>query len=30
VFVPINPGGENVYEIDTGNLLICPTVSNHA
>lgn len=30
VFVPVNPGGENVYEIDTGNLLICPTVSNHA
>jgi len=26
----VNPGGANVYEIDTGNLLICPTVSNHA
>jgi hypothetical protein len=30
VFVPLNPGGANVYEIDTGNLLICPTVSIHA
>ena len=30
VFLPINPGSENVYEVDTGNLLICPTVSNHA
>ncbi len=30
VFLPVNPGGANVYEIDTGNLLICPTVSNHA
>jgi hypothetical protein len=30
VFLPINPGGENPYEVDTGNLLICPTVSNHA
>lgn len=30
VFLPINPGGENPYEIDTGNLLICPTVSNRA
>lgn len=30
VFLPINSGGENPYEIDTGNLLICPTVSNHA
>jgi len=31
VFLPINttPGG-NPYEIDTGNLLICPTVSPHA
>jgi hypothetical protein len=31
VFLPINntPGG-NPYEIDTGNLLICPTVSSHA
>jgi len=30
VFLPINPGGENPYEVDTGNLLICPTVSSHA
>jgi hypothetical protein len=30
VFLPINSGGANPYEIDTGNLLICPTVSNHA
>jgi hypothetical protein len=30
VFLPINNGGANPYEIDTGNLLICPTVSNHA
>ncbi len=30
VFLPINTGGSNPYEIDTGNLLICPTVSNHA
>jgi hypothetical protein len=30
VFLPINQGGENPYEIDTGNLLICPTVSPHA
>ena len=30
VFLPINTGGANVYEVDTGNLLICPTVSNHA
>ena len=30
VFVPINQGPGNPYEIDTGNLLICPTVSNHA
>lgn len=30
VFVPINAGGANPYEIETGNLLICPTVSNHA
>ena len=29
-FVPINQGGGNPYEIDTGNLLICPTVSSHA
>jgi len=30
VFLPINSGGSNPYEIDTGNLLICPTVSSHA
>jgi hypothetical protein len=30
VFLPINNGGGNPYEIDTGNLLICPIVSNHA
>lgn len=30
VFLPINQGGANPYEIDTGNLLICPTVSSHA
>jgi hypothetical protein len=31
-FLPINPdpNAENPYEIDTGNLLICPTVSPHA
>jgi hypothetical protein len=30
VFLPINSGGSNVYEVDTGNLLICPIVSSHA
>ena len=30
VFLPINQGGSNPYEIDTGNLLICPIVSSHA
>jgi hypothetical protein len=30
VFLPVNPGGENPYEIDTGTLLICPIVSSHA
>jgi hypothetical protein len=30
VFLPINTGGANPYEVETGNLLICPTVSNHA
>ena len=30
VFLPINSGGANPYEIETGNVLICPTVSNHA
>lgn len=29
VFVP-QFGGSNPYELDTGNLLICPTVSDHA
>jgi hypothetical protein len=29
-FLPVNQGAENPYEIDTGNLLICPLVSNHA
>jgi hypothetical protein len=29
-FLPINSGGNNPYEIDTGNLLICPMVSKHA
>jgi len=30
VFLPINPDGANPYEVDTGNLLICPLVSSHA
>lgn len=30
VFLPINQGGENPYEVDTGILLICPIVSSHA
>ncbi|MDX6427460.1 MAG: hypothetical protein QOD52_2865, partial [Gaiellaceae bacterium] len=33
VFLPINAdltAGSNRYEVDTGNLLICPTVSAHA
>lgn len=30
VFLPINQGGSNPYEIETGNLLICPIVSSHA
>lgn len=31
-FLPINPDptADNPYEIDTGNLLMCPTVSPHA
>lgn len=29
VFLPVF-GGSNPYELDTGNLLICPTVSAHA
>lgn len=29
-FLPVNQGAENPYEIETGNLLICPLVSNHA
>ena len=30
VFLPINQGGENPYEIETGNVLICPIVSKKA
>ena len=32
ILLPFNqaPGAENPYEVDTGNVLICPTVSNHA
>jgi hypothetical protein len=30
VFLPINPGPGNPYEIDTGNVLICPLVSPNA
>jgi len=30
VFLPINPQGSNPYEIETGNVLICPLVSAHA
>lgn len=30
VFLPINSGGANPYEVETGNVLICPTVSKHA
>lgn len=30
VFLQINPGPGNPYEIDTGNLLICPLVSPNA
>ena len=30
VFLKINVGGDNEYEIDTGNVLICPLVSPHA
>jgi len=30
VFLPINQGGDNQYEIETGNVLICPIVSSHA
>lgn len=32
VFLPINaqPGAANPYEVDTGNVLICPLVSPHA
>lgn len=30
VFVPLNQGGANPYEIETGNVLICPIVSSHA
>jgi hypothetical protein len=30
VFLPLNQGAANPYEIDTGNVLICPTVSSSA
>jgi hypothetical protein len=30
VFLPINQGGPNPYEIETGNVLICPMVSSKA
>jgi hypothetical protein len=30
VFLPINQGGDNPFEIETGNVLICPIVSSHA
>ena len=30
VFDQLAPGAPNPYEIDTGNLLICPIVSSHA
>jgi hypothetical protein len=29
-FVPLNPGGENPFEVPTGSILICPLVSSHA
>jgi hypothetical protein len=29
-FLPINPGPGNPFEINTGNVLICPLVSPHA
>ena len=29
VFLPINPQSSNPYEIETGNVLVCPTVSFH-
>ena len=28
-FLVVNPAAPNPYEIDTGNVLICPTVSSH-
>jgi len=30
VVLPINPGGENPYEVITGSVLICPLVSPDA
>ncbi len=33
VFLPINKdltAGDNIYEVETGNVLICPLVSSHA
>jgi len=29
-FLPINPGADNPFEINTGSVLICPLVSPHA
>jgi hypothetical protein len=29
-FVPLNPGGENPFEVPTGSILICPLVSSNA
>ena len=29
VLVPFNHGAPNPYEFETGNVLICPTISNH-
>jgi hypothetical protein len=30
MFLPVNPNGTNHFEIETGNVLICPVVSSHA
>ncbi len=30
MFLPINPGAENPYEVETGIIVICPIVSSHA
>jgi hypothetical protein len=29
-FLPINPGGANPYEVDTGIVFLCPLASQHA